>query len=390
MSPAVLKRLGEFSVRRFLRDYWQRRPLLLRAALGESRAAPTRDRLFELAGDPQVESRLVRRRGAHWSLRHGPFARRSLPALREPGWTLLVQGADLVDAQAHALLSRFRFVPDARLDDLMVSYASHGGGVGPHVDNYDVFLLQTAGRRRWRISRQRGLATRAGQPLPLLRGFRPTREWVLEPGDLLYLPPGVAHEGVAIGESVTCSIGFRTPTWAELLDPWLARFAAHATLPGRYADPGLRPARHPAALPATMVRQAHAALSRARPSLADTRAFLLEHLSEPKPHVIFDQPRRLPSLAAFQREAGRRGLALDPRSRMLSAAGMLAINGEPFSPPARDAQCLRRLADQRRLAGQEIIRMTAAGRRLLREWFAAGWLRFEAKGQSGGDGLVGR
>jgi 50S ribosomal protein L16 3-hydroxylase len=130
----------------------------------------------------------------------GPFKR--LPSLQRPRWTVLVQGVDLIDDAAHGLLQRFRFVPDARLDDLMVSFATDGGGVGPHVDSYDVFLLQAAGRRRWRISRQRE-KLRAGAPLKLLANFRATREWVLEPGDMLYLPPGIAHEGVAIGESLT-------------------------------------------------------------------------------------------------------------------------------------------------------------------------------------------
>ena len=141
-----------------------------------------------------------------------------------------MQGVDLLDEGAHALLGRFRFVPDARLDDLMVSYATDGGGVGPHVDSYDVFLLQAWGRRRWRISRQRDLALVPDAPLKLLADFRAEEEWILEAGDMLYLPPGVAHDGTAVGECLTYSIGFRAPTYQELLEPWLTDFADHAAV----------------------------------------------------------------------------------------------------------------------------------------------------------------
>jgi len=165
-----------------------------------------------------------------WQLQPGPLHR--LPSPRRAGWTVLVQGVDLADDGAHALLQRFRFVPDARLDDLMISYATDGGGVGPHVDSYDVFLLQAHGRRRWRISRQRDLRTVEGAPLQLLADFRPTDEVVLEPGDMLYLPPGVAHEGTAVGECITYSIGFRAPTHQELLEPFHFDFSARVQLSG--------------------------------------------------------------------------------------------------------------------------------------------------------------
>ncbi|MGH6622329.1 MAG: cupin domain-containing protein, partial [Burkholderiaceae bacterium] len=167
-----------------MRDYWQRRPILLSAALPRFETPISREQLFAWAADEDVDSRLVTNVAGRWNVQHGPLAR--LPALARPGWTLLVQGVDLLDDAARALLSRFRFLPDARLDDLMVSYASDGGGVGPHVDSYDVFLLQAHGRRRWRISRQTDLQLRPGLPLRVLANFRPEQEWVLEAGDMLY------------------------------------------------------------------------------------------------------------------------------------------------------------------------------------------------------------
>lgn len=372
----VLDRLGAVSVERFLGEYWQRRPLLLRAALPGFVPPVDRRRMFELAARDEVESRLVVRQGRRWRLRHGPFARRSLPPLRQRRWTLLLQGLDLTDPQAYELLQRFRFLPDARLDDLMASFATDGGGVPAHVDNYDVFLLQAVGRRRWRISRQSDQRLKSGLPVKLLADFRPTREWLLEPGDILYLPPGVAHEGTAVGECITYSIGFRTPTWQELLDPWFAHFAEQARLPGRYADAGARPCAHPGELPAAMIEQVHSALSRARPRRADTARFLLEHLSEPKLHVVFDPPEPAPSPAAFRRTACRHGVCLDRRSRLLYARQGVALNGELFAMPTGMRPLLRRLADRRALDGRDLERAGTSVLTLLRGWHAAGWLHF--------------
>ena len=216
MNTQPLRKLGVLPVAQFMRDAWQRRPLLLRNALpGFVPPVGTRQ-LLEFARSPEAEARLIERADATWKVSHGPLRR--LPSPRRPHWTVLVQGVDLLDAGAHALLQRFRFVPDARLDDLMVSYATEGGGVGPHVDSYDVFLLQAHGRRRWRISRQRDLQLVDGAPLRLLANFRPSAEYILEPGDLLYLPPGVAHEGTALVEILqNCNI-FNDGAWEPLKD----------------------------------------------------------------------------------------------------------------------------------------------------------------------------
>jgi 50S ribosomal protein L16 3-hydroxylase len=254
--------------------------LLIRQAFPQFRSPVTREALFALAARDDVESRRVTAFGGRWALAHGPFARSSLPVHRKR-WTVLVQGVDLHLPAAHALLQRFRFVSDARLDDLMASYATDGGGVGPHVDSYDVFLLQAQGRRRWRIGRQRDRALVPGLPLQILANFRPTAEWLLEPGDMLYLPPGVVHEGVALGECITLSIGYRSPAWQELVEPCFLQRAALARLPGRYADAGARPVRRPGRLPAAMIEQAWQRLSRLRPKRSDAVDTLLAQLTEP-------------------------------------------------------------------------------------------------------------
>jgi len=172
--------LGGLSAAEFMRRHWQKKPLLVRQAVALDGPPVTRNALFDLAARDDVESRLIVRAGSRWSVRSGPIARRQLPPLATRAWTLLVQGVDLHEESAHRLLRRFRFIADARLDDVMCSYASDGGGVGPHVDSYDVFLLQTRGRRRWRIGRAAKPRLRDDVPLKMLADFVPGEEWLLD------------------------------------------------------------------------------------------------------------------------------------------------------------------------------------------------------------------
>lgn len=378
-----LRALGKLPVEEFMRRYWQKRPLLVRQAIPAADSPVTRERLFALAARDEVEARLVTSFGGRWRLAHGPFAADALPSIRRRAWTLLVQGVDLVDAAASALLARFRFLPDARLDDLMASYATDGGGVGPHVDSYDVFLVQTHGRRRWRIGRQRDRRIVPGLPLKILADFRPTHEWVLEPGDLLYLPPGVAHEGVALGECITCSIGFRAPAWQELVEPWFAALAERVRIEGRYRDPGLGPTRHPGRLPAPLCEAALRALGRVRPTPRDAARALLAYLSEPKPQVVFERPARPLGAARFAGAARARGLRLDARTRLLYDGPDAAINGECFETAGRRAAtCVRQLADRRALDGAALDALDAAPLARLHEWYVAGWLHLRSRAQT--------
>jgi 50S ribosomal protein L16 3-hydroxylase len=371
MDPQLpLPLLGGLSPAQFMRRHWQKKPLLVRQALPGTAAPLSRNALFALAGSDAVESRLVRRDGDAWTLRRGPLPRRALPPLRRPGWTLLVQGLDLHMQAAHELLARFRFVPDARLDDLMLSYASDGGGVGPHLDAYDVFLIQLHGRRRWRIGRARDRSCVEGAPLKILRHFEPEQDWLLEPGDMLYLPPLWAHDGVAVGECMTASVGFRAPAQGELARELLVRLAdaQDDDMAGRrYADAGQGATAVPGAIPPRMQDFAARSLQAAlRDPQALARA-LGEWLTEPKPQVWFDGSRRRPDLSS--------GLQLDRRSRMLYDAQHVFINGEAFCASGRDARLLRRLADRRRLEAAEVVRFTAAALAQVQGWVAAGWLQ---------------
>ena len=361
--------LGGLSPQLFMRRNWQKRPLLIRQAIPDAAPLASRAELFKLAARDDVESRMVVQRRDGWTLRKGPLSRRSLPPVEQPGWTLLVQGLDTILDAAHELLSRFRFVPMARLDDLMVSWASDGGGVGPHTDSYDVFLLQLQGRRRWRIAAPGDYRLQPDVPLKILTNFVPEQEWLLEPGDMLYLPPGWAHDGVAEGECMTASAGFRVPGRAELRTEVLQRMLDASEAP----DPDVlyRDSRQPATdAPGRIPEAMHEFVKREVARwLADPRSMacaLGEVLSEPKPQVWFEVGEPL--------VAGQ-GVQLDRRTRMLYDGQHVFINGEAFRAAGRDAMLMRRLADARSLSAPELAKLGDDARELLAQWVQAGWLR---------------
>jgi 50S ribosomal protein L16 3-hydroxylase len=361
-----LPQLGGLSAAQFMRRHWQKKPAVLRGA-----AAPgliSRAELFALAQRDDMESRLVSQREGRWQLKQGPFAR--LPALKAPHWTLLVQGVETQLPAARALMDAYRFLPDARLDDVMVSWASPGGGVGPHFDAYDVFLIQVAGQRRWRIGRQRDLRLRDGLPLKILADFQPEEEFVLEPGDLLYLPPRWAHDGVAegVGDCITASVGFRAPSRFELADALLPRLLdpdedlAPPQLAERFRDAGLAPSRTPAAIPEPLTEFARDALQRVLDDPQLLARALGEWLSEPK------------SLQHFAAQEGGAGLRLAPATRMLYDRWHVFINGEAFRAAGADARLMRKLADTRSLSAADAARLSPDACALVREWMEEGYL----------------
>lgn len=380
--------LGGLSPAQFMKKYWQKKPLLIRQAIPGIVAPLSRDELFALADQDDVESRLITHFRKRWALEHGPFAPDELPTPKTRQWTLLVQGADLHADRARALLERFRFAPDARLDDLMISYASDGGGVGPHFDSYDVFLLQVHGKRRWRIGAQRDLSLQEGLPLKILANFEPEEEWVLEPGDMLYLPPHIAHDGVAEGECMTCSIGFRSPSTAELTSQflyWLAERGADnansaaspsAGNPTLYRDPGQPAVKHPAQLPPALVERVCAVLAKVRWSDADVSSFVGSWLSEPKSNVVFDSPEKPLDEARFVARAAKNGITLDRRTILLYDARSYYLNGEQYLLK-EVRKWLPALADNRFLDGKRFVTLShdSCVTALLHEWYCAGWIR---------------
>jgi 50S ribosomal protein L16 3-hydroxylase len=362
--------LGGLTPSQFMKRHWQKKPLLVRNAIPGFLSCVGRSELVALAGQEGVESRLIVDSDKGWKMKHGPLAKRSLPPFSQKKWTFLVQGVDLHDDGVNALLQQFRFVPDARLDDVMISYATDGGGVGPHFDSYDVFLLQAHGQRRWRIGRNKDLTLQSGVPLKILQNFEAEEEFVLNPGDMLYLPPKYAHEGVAVGECMTWSIGFRAPQEGELARELLLGLADEAfegVGDALYRDPTQSAVSSSAAIPQALGDFARQVLDKAlkNPHLLDS--LLGEYLTEPKANVWFEISDTEPDLSG--------GVQLDRRTKMMYDDRHVFINGESFRVGGSDARLLRQLADNRSLSASSCAKLSESASEALLDWMTSTWLK---------------
>lgn len=404
--------LGGLSPSQFMRQHWQKRPLFVRAGFPDFKTPIARSALLQLARDPFIESRLVRAPRASnpaWSLKQGPFNR--LPANSATPWSLLVQGVNFVHDDTDAFLDHFRFIPNARLDDVMVSLANRGGGVGAHYDSYDVFLIQAAGTRRWRIGHQTDLRLVPDVPLKLLTRFQAQETFQVRPGDVLYLPPQWAHEGVATSDDcMTLSVGFRSPTGAELARAYadfiVDRLAERSQTERRLRDPQLAathtPAEVPQALQDFMRRSAQSCANAFQALALQTRnwqTFLGEWLSEPAAHLYFESISSDDDTSLWPRSQHPYRLRLDARSRCIRFGSELFINGERW--PGRASAALMTLADQRqfrvKLDGSQRIRwqrlsnpssgasvaeerwrlLSAPEVATLTNWLENGWIRLD-------------
>ncbi|PUE37550.1 cupin domain-containing protein [Limnohabitans sp. Hippo4] len=376
----ALALLGGLTPEQFMKRHWQKKPLLIRQALPDMKPLIERSQLLEMVESEEVESRLIVRKGAKWTLKKGPMGRKSLPSLKTPDWTVLIQGVDLHNDAVHSLLQQFRFVPDARLDDLMISFASEGGGVGPHFDSYDVFLLQAHGQRKWRIGRQKKYELQEGVPLKILKDFKPEAEFVLNPGDMLYLPPGYAHDGVAVGECMTYSIGFRVPRSAELASELLMGLSEEVTEDQGtasdllYQDPHQTAAIQDASVPKALQEFAAQSVAKALKDPQILNCLLGESLTEPKPNVWFDAPD-FDDLPSFEWPAPIR---LDRRTKMLFDAKHIFINGESFRAAGKDAKLLRKLANEKTLSKALAAQLSDNAAELMQAWWEEGWWHCEA------------
>lgn len=368
--------LGGMTPAIFLKEYWQKKPLLIRSAFPEFKPLLEPSELFAMVQQDDVESRLINSQRQHWSLKNGPFtASDDLPLKQKSDWTLLVQGVNLHHASADQLLRRFNFIPNVRLDDLMISYARDSGGVGPHFDSYDVFLLQAHGKRRWQISAQKDLSLVEGMPLKILKNFKPEQSFELEPGDMLYLPPHYAHDGVAIGECMTYSIGFRSPSYQELGEAFLQFMADTIELPGRYSDPELSLSKKPAEIGTAMIEKIADQLSKIEFNKSDIQIFLGEYLSEPKSNVFFQSPEKPLTPSKFAASAKKLGLSLSIKTQMLYQGKHIFVNGESFNANREDGIILKKLADQRALSAADLVNCSADVWDALCVWYEDGWLK---------------
>lgn len=364
--------LGGLSIDEFLRDYWQKKPLLIRGAFPEFTGLLSPKQAIKLACTEEAQARLITQYNGEFELAQSPFTAKDFKDFGKSHWTVLLQGLNHHLPEAAELLKRFDFIPHARLDDLMVSYAPKGGGVGPHFDPYDVFLLQGLGHRRWQISTQADRTLIEGAPLRILQDFKVEQEWVLGPGDMLYLPPQCAHNGVAEDDCMTYSIGFRTPAYQELAEQFLVYLQDRIVVEGNYADPDLKTQAHPSEISSDMLTQVEQAIKQVRWDKGDIANFLGCYLSEPKPHIYFDTPETELSLKKFAKALTSTGIALNLKSQMLCHTDTVFMNGESTQVDAADYALLRELADNRSLPAQpecpEHVIET------LYEWYLDGYL----------------
>lgn len=386
MTNKPLAILGGLTADQFMRHYWQKKPLLVKQAFARIKPVVSTPDLKKLSKRDDVQSRLIWQEDGQWQLEHGPFGR--LPNAREPNWTLLIQSLDIHSDAASDLLHQFNFVPAARLDDLMASIATKGGGVGPHFDSYDVFLIQAQGQRHWKFGQQKDLSLIEGLPLKILKNFKPQEDAVLEPGDMLYLPPHAAHDGIALTDDcMTLSVGFRAPDMATLAQGMLEAAAeqiaarehgasspmADPPLPGpdlsaRFCDPGQLAVKEPALLPDTLIKTSIKAVKSIAFDESLAQRFLGCWLTEPNPLAVFEPATNNRDLAAGAE------LMLDRRTRMLYRDQMLFINGELAC--VRPNAMLKKLANDRRLtlSAKAIAKLSGEVEECLLDWIDAGWI----------------
>ncbi len=365
---------GGMTVTKFMRDYWQKQPLLIRQAFPQFNGLLKSQQLITMACTEDAQTRMVTQHRGQWQLQHGPFETAQFNKLGKSKWTVLVQGVNHILPAAAELLKHFSFIPHARLDDLMVSYASKGGGVGPHFDSYDVFLLQGSGHRRWQISAQHDRTLVEGAPLKILQHFEPEQEWVLAPGDMLYLPPHYAHNGIAEDNCMTYSIGFRAPTHQELVEQFLVYLQDRVSLDGMYADPDLKAQKHPSEISPDMLHQVEKIVQQVQWGKRDIADFLGCYLSEPKPHIFFEPPAKPYSRMRFEQAVKTRGLALALQSQMLCHNSTVFINGAAHTVGKDSYRALRTLADARQI--DCALELPPEALALLYQWYTDGYIIF--------------
>jgi 50S ribosomal protein L16 3-hydroxylase len=388
----TLQLLGGLTPAEFLSEYWHKKPLLIKNAIPGFTGLLSPEELAGLACEEEVQSRIVEEINGQWHASHGPFDDEDfarLPEKPDPEhrWTLLVQTVNHYLPEASELLQQFDFIPYARLDDLMVSYAPDGGGVGPHFDSYDVFLLQGQGKRLWRVSEQTDLELIAGAPLRILKNFDTAQEWLLEAGDMLYLPPQLAHWGIAVSDGkndcMTYSIGFRAPKNQELATEFLGYMQdklnqEQLTLAGMYEDADLCLQDHAAEISADMVTKVAENLKKIQWSNTDVADFLGSYLSEPKPDVVFEVNKKM-SQSNFNKSLAKYGIRLDLKSQMLFSGNRFYLNGEVVTFTDKSAVIVTKLADNRELSLDDMNHSQITDEPLLQqlhEWYLAGYLHF--------------
>ena len=382
--------LNHLTPAQFLAEYWQKKPLFIRQAIPNFKGLLSPNDLAGLACEDDVQARIIKHNKGKWSVQNSPFDEAIFAKLPKRDWTLLVQSVNHYLPEAADLLALFNFIPHARLDDLMVSYAPAGGGVGAHVDSYDVFLLQGCGKRNWKISatsnqKPADLSLVAGAPLKILKNFKAEQEWTLEAGDMLYLPPQIAHWGISQSDDcMTYSIGFRAPKTQELQHEFLSYLQDNLvedSTESLYADADLTLQNHPAEISADMVNKVSAALQKITWNHHQVADFLGQYLTEPKPDVVFETNKTI-SVVELAKKMAKKNLQLSLKSQLLFTQNAFYLNGEklnvPADLPADLITCMRELADKRYLATPSLPpSVHAVLGEMLHAYYLAGFIAFK-------------
>ncbi|MXP15656.1 cupin domain-containing protein [Altererythrobacter confluentis] len=378
--------LQNFDSAAFLRDYWQQQPLLIRNPWARWANPLEPDELAGLACEEEVEARLVTHTADGWQLEHGPFPESRFAQLGQKDWTLLVQAADHHVPQVAELIEPFRFIPDWRIDDVLVSCAADGGGVGPHFDQYDVFLIQGLGTRRWQIGARCDENSELLEhgDLRLLARFEATQEWVLEPGDILYVPPGFAHNGIAIGDDcMTYSVGFRAPSRSDLIGSWSDDLLEDMDDDDRYADPGLASQPNPGEISAEAISRLHSLITE---KMGDRDAFARwfgQYNTTPKYPEMDWQPDHAAAAQDIARMlANSAPLCRNPASRFSfirqkTGAILLFVDGQEYDCDSESGEFAQQLCQQTELVADPALASSQQVVQLITALVNQGSLAFE-------------
>ena len=344
--------LGKTSVDDFLKNYWQKKPLLIKNAIPNFVSPITESDLFIIAQNEEAVSRLIEYKQGIWQVKYGPFKKSDLPKKTNIPWTILVQNINHYFPFAESFLNLFKFIPYARLDDLMISYATKKGSVGPHFDSYDVFLFQAQGAREWKISDQKKFTLDKQSSIKIITNFKSKNSWVLKPGDMLYLPPNIGHWGISQSDDcVTYSIGFRAPGTFEIQSKFLDFIQDHLITNENeiYKDPNLTPQKNPAEISSNMTKAIRNIVDRLRWDKSSINHFIGQLLSEPIENSIFETRKPL-SLKAFEKSIVHKTLRLNSKTRMLFIKNNFYINGEFIKIDKKYTSFLKQLANDREIS----------------------------------------
>ena len=344
--------LGKISNDVFLKKYWQKKPLLIRDAIKNFKSPITEKDLFRIAQNENAISRLIEFKRGIWQVKYGPFKKLDLPKKINTPWTILVQNMNHHLPFAESFLNLFKFIPYARLDDLMVSFATKKGSVGPHFDSYDVFLFQAKGEREWKISEQKKFSLDKKSAIKIITNFKVKNTWVLKPGDLLYLPPNMGHWGVSQSDDcLTYSIGFRASGTFEIQSKFLD-FIQDNLITNKndlYRDPNLNLQKNPAEINSNMIKKIQRIVNQLRWNTNSINNFIGQLLTEPIEGAVFETSKSM-TAEVFIKDLIKKPLKLNPKTRMLFIKNNFFINGELIEADKKSIMYLKQLANDREIS----------------------------------------